>query len=158
MNIITRSGQCGSWEPFRELERMQNNIFSLFDSAVPRAGAAAGRQDADASLWGPAVDVQDSADKVVVKADLPGVDRKDVEVSVEGAVLVIRGEKKEEHKTRDKGYLRTERAYGSFARVVELPVEVDEAKVSAQYKDGVLEVTLPKREEAKPRVRKVEIK
>lgn len=155
MNIITRSGQYGSWEPFRELERMQNNIFSLFDSSLPRTGHREAVADA---LWGPAVDVQDSEDKIVVKADLPGIDRKDVEVSVDGASLVIRGEKKEEHKTREKGYLRTERAYGSFARIVELPAEVDEAKVSAQYKDGVLEVTLPKREELKPRVRKVEIK
>ncbi len=109
-------------------------------------------------FWGPAVDVQEAADKIVVKADLPGIDRKDVEVSVEGATLVIRGEKKEEARVEDRDYLRTERVHGSFARVLELPVEVDEAKVSAQYKDGVLEVTLPKREEVKSTARRVEIK
>lgn len=156
MNIITRSNPYQSWDPFRELERMQNGIFSLFDTTVP----ASARREASgaAAIWGPAVDVQDSADKIVVKADLPGIDRKDVEVSVEGATLVIRGEKKEESKTQDKGYVRSERVHGSFARILELPAEVDEAKVSAQYKDGVLEVTLPKREEVKARVRKVEIK
>lgn len=151
MHIITRARHLGSWEPFTELEKA-SSIFSLLDAALPRVIDPADR------AWGPAVDVQDEAGKVTVKADLPGIDRKDVEVSVEDGTLIIRGEKKEESKTREKGYVRTERAYGAFYRSIELPVEVDESKVSAQYKDGVLEVILPKRAETKPATHKVEVK
>lgn len=154
MNIIARSRHLGSWDPFRELERA-NNLFSLLHEASNKSDR---RGDLVAELWGPAVDIQDFADKITVKADLPGIDRKDVDVSVEDAALVIRGEKKEEAKTREKGYVRTERAYGNFYRAIELPAEVDEARVTAQYKDGVLEIVLPKRQEAKVQARKVEIK
>ncbi len=110
------------------------------------------------SLWAPAVDIVDEKDQIKVKADLPGLKKEDVEVHVENDVLTIKGEKKEEKETKEKDYIRSERYYGAFHRAFTLPASVDAAKVNAAYKEGVLEITLPKKEGAKPKQTKVEIK
>ncbi|MBF0217148.1 MAG: Hsp20/alpha crystallin family protein [Candidatus Omnitrophica bacterium] len=110
------------------------------------------------SAWSPAIDVFDSKDNILVKADIPGMKKEDIEVSVHGDTLSIKGEKKEEKEVKEKDFVKTERFYGSFTRSLRLPSEVDSEKVTATYKDGVLELTLAKREETKPKQIKIEIK
>ncbi|KPK96733.1 MAG: hypothetical protein AMJ95_12520 [Omnitrophica WOR_2 bacterium SM23_72] len=107
--------------------------------------------------WIPAADIYDHKDNLVIKADLPGMTQKDIDVSVEDDVLRIKGEKKNEREERKDNFYRLERAYGYFERSFSLPANVDATKVKANYKDGVLELTLPKREEAKPKQIKVDI-
>ncbi|CUQ65903.1 Hsp20/alpha crystallin family protein [Candidatus Nitrospira inopinata] len=97
----------------------------------------------------PAIDVYEEKDTVVVKAELPGMSKDDIEVTLTGDTLTLKGEKKEEHETREGDYYRRERSYGSFARTVELPCEVKQDEIKASFKDGVLDIRLPKTEEAK---------
>lgn len=106
----------------------------------------------------PSVDVFEDADKVTVKAELPGMGKDDVEVNVSDGVITISGEKKKEEKVEKKDYYRLERSYGSFSRTVRLPSEIQSDKAEARFKDGVLEVTLPKTEQAKKKEVKVEIR
>ncbi|MBI3616889.1 MAG: Hsp20/alpha crystallin family protein [Candidatus Omnitrophica bacterium] len=110
------------------------------------------------ALWAPAVDIIDEKDDIRVRADLPGMKKEDIEVSVNNDTLSIKGEKKEEKEIKEKDYVRSERYYGAFQRSFTLPAGVDPQKVNAAYKDGVLEITLPKREDAKPKQIKVDIK
>ena len=107
--------------------------------------------------WFPAVDIYDNKNNLVIKADIPGMTQKDIDVSVEDDVLRIKGEKKNEHEEKKDNFYRLERAYGYFERSFALPANVDATKVKAAYKDGVLELTLPKKEEAKPKQIKVDV-
>jgi len=108
--------------------------------------------------WSPAVDILETEDELVLKADLPDVPLADIDVQVENQTLSIKGERKFEADSTEKGYHRIERAYGSFMRSFAVPATVDTEKVSADYKNGVLTVTLPKKEAAKPKQVKVEVK
>jgi HSP20 family protein len=108
-----------------------------------------------AETWAPALDVSETKDKLIVKAELPGIDPKDVEISLRGNVLTVKGEKKEE---KEENYHLVERRYGSFVRSVRLPVDVEEDKIEASYKKGVLKVVLPKTEKAKKKEIKIEVK
>ena len=101
--------------------------------------------------WAPAVDIYEKASDVVLKAELPGVDPKDVDIRIENNVLTLKGERKLEGDVKRESYHRVERSYGSFTRSFTLPSTVDTSSVKADYKDGVLRITLPKREEAKPK-------
>jgi HSP20 family protein len=128
------------WEPFRELARtFEDPFFRTWSN------------DENSCRWCPAVDVSESEKELVVSADLPGVDSKDVEITVKENILTLTGERKTEKEDKGESYHRVERAYGSFSRSFVLPSTVDETKVSAEYKDGVLRVHLPKREEIQPR-------
>jgi HSP20 family protein len=111
-------------------------------------------EDADREslgVWNPPVDIIEGKDGLVLKAELPGMDKKDIEVRVENNVLTLQGERKRESETKEDGYYRCERAYGTFSRSFSLPTAVDTSKIGAEYKDGVLSVSLPKAEEAKPK-------
>ncbi|RJP27384.1 MAG: Hsp20/alpha crystallin family protein [Candidatus Omnitrophota bacterium] len=144
------------WDPFRDLEVIQNEMNRMFNSSLVRWG------DRDVGLlegaWSPAIDIYDSKDNIMVKADIPGMKKDEIEVSVHGDTLIIKGEKKQEKEVKEKDYVRTERFYGSFNRAISLPAAVDASKVNASYKNGVLELVLPKKEEAKPKQLKVDIK
>jgi Molecular chaperone (small heat shock protein) len=143
-------------DPFRELEQIQNTMNRLFDVSLGRhTGKELMAWDTE---WDPAVDVYDSKDAIVVKADLPGVNKEDIDISVLNDTLVIKGEKKQEKEVKEKGSIRSERFYGSFQRAITLPGGVDTGKVTAAYKNGVLELTLPKKEDAKPKQIKVDVK
>lgn len=144
------------WDHFRDLETIQNEMNKMFNSSL------AGWGDRDTGLlegvWSPAIDVYDSKDNVMVKADIPGMKKEEIEVSVHGDTLIIKGEKKQEKEVKEKDYVRTERFYGSFNRAITLPGAVDASKVNASYKNGVLELVLPKKEESKPKQLKIDIK
>lgn len=108
--------------------------------------------------WSPAVDIFETENNLVLKADVPDVELKDIDIQLENGTLTIKGERKFEQSKKDGGYHRVERSYGSFARYFTLPDTVDSEKVAADYKNGVLTVTLPKKEVAKPKQIKVEVK
>jgi HSP20 family protein len=110
------------------------------------------------SYWTPAVDIAEKENEYEVNVELPGVSKDDVKITVESNVLTIRGEKKQEEKTTKNGYRRIERSYGSFQRSFRLPDTINAGKIDAVYKDGVLTVTLPKAEEAKPKQIEVKVK
>jgi HSP20 family protein len=140
------------WEPFRDMVTIQDRMNRLFDEAFRGASRPAGNEEDYAlGAWTPVVDIFEQEGNIVLKAELPGVDPKDVDVRVENNVLTLRGERKLDAEVKKESYHRVERSYGGFARSFTLPTGVDTEKIKAEYKDGVLRVTLPKREEAKPK-------
>ena len=144
------------WQPFCDLmatERGFDRLFrDAFSSVLPvREGEFPTR------AWAPAVDICENENNIVLKAELPGVDPKDVEVRVEDNTLYLKGERKFEKDTKEENYHRIERSYGSFARSFALPNSIDAEKVAAEYKDGLLTLTLPKREETKPKTIKINV-
>ena len=140
------------YNPFRELEAWPS--IRLFEDTMNRLLS----EPAAARPWTPAVDILETADDLIVKADLPGVDLKDVDIRIENGTLSIKGDRKFEEKKENSGYHRIERSYGAFVRYFSLPDTVDAEKVNAAYKEGVLTVTLPKKELAKPRQVRVEVR
>jgi HSP20 family protein len=139
------------WEPFRDLATVQERMNRIFDEAFRGQGRTTEDEWALGGSWAPAVDIFEHEGNLVLKAELPGVDPKDVDVRVESNVLTLRGERKFESEVKREQYHRVERAYGSFSRSFTLPNVVDTDKIKAEYRDGVLRVTLPQREEAKPK-------
>jgi HSP20 family protein len=141
------------WEPFHDLMTVQDRMNRIFEQAfrgVPRAGAE--EEWALGGTWAPAVDIYEHEGNLVLKAELPGIDPKDVQMHVENNVLTLEGERKFDSEVKREQYHRVERAYGHFSRSFTLPNMVDAEKIKAEFsKDGVLRVTLPQREEAKPK-------
>ena len=140
------------YDPFREALDFPAGFRSFADTvsrmlSEPRSGRP----------WAPAVDILETDNELVIKADLPEVDMKDIHVEIENGTLTLKGERKFESEKKGAGYHRIERSYGSFARCFSLPETVEADKVKADYKDGVLSVTLPKKELAKPRTVKVQV-
>ncbi len=137
------------FNPFTELDRLHRELTGLFHqpSSSPRLGTSVD-QDYD---WTPSIDIFEDADKTVITAMLPGLDRKDVQVSIENRVLSISGERSLQHEESDEHFSRVESAYGKFYRSFMLPATFDLDKVDAQMDKGVLTITLPKREDAKPK-------
>jgi HSP20 family protein len=142
------------WEPFRDLMTSQREFDRLFREAF---NPFMGEGDMSTRTWAPPVDIYETENDIVLKAELPGVDPKDVEVRVEDSTLYLKGERKFEKEVKDENYHRVERSYGSFARSFSLPSSINAEKVKAEYKDGLLTLTLPKREEAKPRTIKIDV-
>jgi HSP20 family protein len=132
------------WRPFRELEEWERRFDDLL-------GRPLWRLPVEERSWMPAVDVFEKEDRFVVKAELPGMKEEDVDVSVVGDTLSIKGERKTETEVKDEDYYRCERSYGSFYRSVPLPSNVDANKIEASFDDGVLEVALPKSAKIKPK-------
>jgi HSP20 family protein len=141
------------WEPFRGLSTLHDQVNRLFNETVLRGQG----EDSALTTWSPAVDIYETENELVVKADLPDVAEKDIDVRVENNLLTIRGERKFEKSVSEDNYLRVERSYGAFSRSFSLPNTVNAEAIHAEYKNGVLTVTIPKREESKPRSVKVSI-
>lgn len=145
-----RSDGSGAGRTETGLARLRSEIDTLFDRFFeePWRGLA---EWPFGGRFGPRVDLSETEDSFCVTAELPGVDPKDVDISVSGNILTLRGEKKQERQEKGRNYYRTERQYGSFQRSIPLPSSVDSDKVEASYKDGVLTITLAKRAEARPK-------
>jgi len=139
------------WEPLRELDTMRNEMDRLWDSFFE------GRPKVRFGEWFPSLDVAETKNDIVVKVELPGMDQKDIDVSLSDGHLVIKGEKKHEKEEKEENYHFIERRYGSFTRSVQLPKEVKRDKISASYKNGILKVVLPKSEEAKKKEVKIQV-
>jgi len=146
MRILTR------WEPSRGVTTLQDQMNRLFNNTFQRSD-----EEASLSAWTPAVDIYETEHELVVKADLPEVDPKDLDIRVENNILTIRGERKFEKKVNEDNYLRVERSYGSFARSFTLANTVKPEAIKADYQNGVLTLSIPKREEAKPKQIKVNV-
>jgi HSP20 family protein len=140
------------WEPFRNLSTLQEQVNRLFDSSFKGNG-----DNSALTTWAPAVDIYETENELVLKADLPEVSEKDLDIRVENNMLTVRGERKFEQKVNEDNYLRIERTYGSFSRSFSLPNTVNTEAIKADYKNGVLTVQLPKRAESKPKQVKVNV-
>lgn len=145
MNGITR------WDPF-DLSRLQEQVNRLFDGKFN-----ANADGSTLTAWAPSVDVYETENELVIKADLPAMAEKDLDVRVENNMLTVRGERKFEQSVKEENYLRMERSYGTFSRSFSLPNTVDTQAIKAQYTDGVLTVSLPKRAESKPKQVKISV-
>jgi HSP20 family protein len=152
MEVLTTMRTIARWEPFRGVTTLQDQINRLFNDAFERTG-----EQSNLSAWAPAVDIYETEQELVVKADLPDVDPKDLDIRVENNLLTIRGERKFEKKVNEENYLRVERSFGSFARSFTLANTVNPDAIKAEYQNGVLTLTIPKREEAKPKQIKVSV-
>ncbi len=144
--------ELSSWTPFRDLVNMQREIGRVFDGLFPEYDA----ENAVIAQWAPRVDVSENKDAYLIKAELPGVNRNDVKITLHDNILTIKGEKKEEKEEKDVNVHRIERSFGVFERAFSLPLSVKSDKIDASFKDGVLSITLPKAEEAKPK--EIEVK
>lgn len=140
------------WE--REMDRMMDDFFTR---RVRPWWPERWLISPDSEVVTPVVDVYEEKDDIVVKAELPGMDKNDIEVAISDSELTLKGEKKKEEKVEEKGYYRCERSYGAFTRSVQLPKEVKAEKIKASFKNGILEVRLPKSEEAKAREIKIKV-
>jgi len=137
------------WRPFRELEEMERRFEDIFGR--PFLPSAWRRLPIEERGWAPPIEVFEKEDKFVVKAELPGMKEEDIDVSVVGDTLTIKGERKAETEVKEEDYYCCERSYGSFFRSIALPSTVDAQKIEASYEDGVLEVSLSKATEVKPK-------
>lgn len=143
------------WEPFRDLVTIQDRINRMFGEGFGRFRG--GDEALDSGAWSPAVDIYETEHDIVLKAELPDIKQSDIDLRIENNTLTLKGERKFEKETNDENYHRVERSYGAFSRSFTLPATVDQEKIKAEYKDGILKVILPKKEEAKPKQIKVSI-
>jgi HSP20 family protein len=143
------------WEPFREMTSLRNAMDRLFEESFVRPSRWWLEEERQGTV---ALDMYQTDNDVVVKASLPGFKPEEVDISISGDTLTLKGEHKEEKETKEKDYFYQERRYGSFSRTVTIPVEVKSEKADATFEDGVLILTLPKAEEAKPKQIKVKSK
>ena len=146
MRAVTR------WEPFHEAVSLQEQANRVFNELLGRS-----REESSLTSWAPAVDIFETEHELVVKADLPDVDPKELDIRVENNVLTIRGERKFEKKVNEENYLRVERTYGAFSRSFSLASTVNSEAIKADYQNGVLTLSIPKREEAKPKQIRVNV-
>lgn len=140
--------------PFKGFERMRTEMDHFWDAFFE---VESRRKGEDPGSWFPSLDVSETKNEIVVKAEVPGMDPKDIDVSISDGVLSIRGERRQEKEEKEEDYHLVERSYGSFARSIALPKEVKHDKISASYKNGVLKIVLPKSEEAKKKEIKIKV-
>ncbi|MBI3610794.1 MAG: Hsp20/alpha crystallin family protein [Nitrospirae bacterium] len=149
------------WRPFSGLSRMEQDVEKLLDDFIGRPfwnfGWPERLRFRGIGFREPAVEIYEDKDDVVVKAEIPGMKKEDLELNISGQLLTIKGEKKQEEEVKKKGYYYSERSYGSFVRTIDLPKEVQSDKARAGFKEGVLEVRIPKTEEAKRKDVKIKV-
>jgi HSP20 family protein len=143
------------WDPFRDLLSIQDRMNKLFEQTLSRSR---GEEGISASTWAPAVDIYETPESVVMKAELPGLGREDIEIQIRDHTLTLKGERRFAKDVQQENYLRIERAYGAFQRSFTLPATIQQDKIRAVFRDGVLELTLPKAEEAKPKSIAIEVR
>jgi HSP20 family protein len=143
------------WEPFRDLVTTQDRFNQLFNDTFARAFGD--EKEVAPRAWIPAVDIYETSDGLVLKAELPGVNPDDVEIRVEDNTLYLKGERKFAKEVKEENLHRIERSYGTFTRSFVLPSTIDSDKVKAEYANGVLTLTMSKREEAKPRTIRIDV-
>ncbi len=147
------TGKLKPWRPFGSVDLFSRDMNHLWDRFF----------GADPSIrpwekgWAPSLDVSETKDKLIVKTEIAGVDPKEIDIKISGDVLTIKGEKKEEREEKDESFHLMERRYGAFSRSIQLPIEVEEKKIKANYKNGVLRITLPKSEKSKAKTTKIAI-
>lgn len=136
------------WEP---KEKLMHSFFDEFFDNLGRSASNKRRSWEEGGIWAPATDLIDKKDRIVARVELPGVEKKDVKISVNDNNLTIQGEIEKDKETKKEDYYCCERAYGTYSRTISLPTEVDQDKIKAKFKNGILEITMPKKPEKKPR-------
>ncbi len=136
------------WDPLRDLLSIQDRMNRLFEQTLSRSRTEEGIA---ASTWSPAVDIYETSETIVMKAELPGLSREDIEIHIRDNTLTLKGERRFAKDVQQENYLRIERVYGAFQRNFTLPATIQQDKIRAVFRDGVLELTLPKAEAAKPK-------
>ena len=145
-----------AFDPWRDFGSLQDRINRLFDDTL--RGTTEGDEQLMRGAWAPAVDIHESEEGFSVTADLPGVNKEDIKIDLKNNTLTISGEKKFEEKTPKENYIRIERSYGKFVRSFSMPNNIDSGKIKATFKDGTLELIIPKKEEAKPKQITIDVK
>ncbi len=145
MNIIR-------WDPFRDLATLRERMNRLFEEAYTSRGE---EKDLVASTWNPSVDIYETENELVLKAELPGIDEDDIEIKLEDNTLTLKGDRKFEKETKEENFHRIERSYGSFYRSFTLPRNIDQDKIKAESESGILKITMPKKAELKPKKVKI---
>jgi HSP20 family protein len=140
------------WDPFRDIVTLRDKMNRLFEDAVTARGE---EKDMISSTWTPSVDIYETGNEIVLTAEVPGIDEKDIDIKIENNTLSIQGERKFEKETKEENYHRIERSYGSFFRSFTIPHNVDQDKIEAEHEGGVLRVVMPKKPESKPKKVKV---
>jgi HSP20 family protein len=135
------------WEPFRDLMAMQNRMTRLIDETFSRIG----KEDVARGVWSPAVDILERENEIVLKVDLPEVTQDEIDIRVEGNTLILQGERRFTKDTPEENYIQIERPYGTFRRTFNLPRMIDQEGIKASYKDGVLRIVLPRKQEIQPK-------
>ena len=135
------------WDPFRDMMTLREKMNRLFDDSLSQKGE---ERDMFTSNWSPAVDIYETGNELVLTAEVPGIDEKDIEIKVEDNTLTLKGERKFEKETKEENFHRIERSYGSFFRAFSLPNSIDADRIQAEHENGVLRVVMPKRQELKP--------
>ena len=143
------------WDPFRDLLAIQDRMNRLFQDTMARQR---GEEQTEGGGWGPAVDIFETADRIVLRADLPGVEQEQIEIRVDDNTLVLRGERKSPGDAKPEEFHRAERPHGPFMRSFSLPLNIDQSTIKATHKNGVLELTLPKKQESRAKAIRVEVK
>ena len=144
------------WDPFRDLVSLQERMNRLFEDSMARSNTT--DQEMGMGAWTPAVDIYETPEEIVLRADLPGVSQKDIDLRIESNTLTLRGERRFMKEAKEEDYHRIERSYGTFSRSFQLPGSIDQTGIRAGHTEGVLEVHLPKREDTKPKQIKVDVK
>ena len=156
MSALTRWEPFTRWSPLKELEDMEKRLSTIFGRS-PMGADGEKKEAISVTEWSPLVDISEDEKEYVVKAEIPEMKKEDIKINVHDDVLTVSGERKYEKEEKGKKYHRVERAYGSFRRSFALPENADGSKISAEYKDGVLKVHLPKSEQAKKKAIEVKI-
>lgn len=143
------------WNPFRELEDVSNRLNTLFGRLPVSTGA--GQEMLAVTDWTPIVDISETDKAYLIKGEIPGVKKEDVKVTIEDGMLTVRGERHQEKEDKGEKFHRVERCYGSFMRSFRLPDDADESTVKAEFKDGIISITLPKSEKAKNKPKEIEV-
>ncbi|UCD85006.1 MAG: Hsp20/alpha crystallin family protein [Deltaproteobacteria bacterium] len=144
------------WDPFKDLVSFKERMDRLFEDTLSRSRGI--DESLAPGIWSPPVDIYETGDNIIMKAELPGISKNDINLEVKDNTLTLKGERKFEKEVKEENYHRIERSYGTFQRSFALPTNIERDKVEAKFQDGILEVTLPKVEEAKPKQIKVEVK
>ncbi len=140
------------WDPFRDLITIREKMNRLFEDAVTSRGE---EKDFVPSAWTPSVDIFETENELVLSAEVPGINEKDIEIKIEDNTLTLRGERNFEKETKEENYHRIERAYGSFFRSFSLPLYINQDTIKAEHLNGVLKIVMPKKPELKPRQVKI---
>lgn len=140
------------WDPFRDLQTLRDRMNVLFGDVYPSRGE---EKDLVSSAWNPSVDIYEHEGNLVLKAEVPGIDEDDIEVKLEDNTLTLKGERKYENEVKEENYHRVERSYGSFYRSFSLPQNIEVDKIKAETENGILKITMPKKEELKPKKIKI---
>ena len=144
------------WDPFRDMITLRDRMDRLFEDSLSRFRG--GEEDMTHSTWSPAVDIYETAEDIIIKAEIPGVNKKDISVEVKNDSLYLKGDRKFEKELKEENYHRMERSYGSFCRVFSLPTSVEQDKIKANFKHGVLQISIPKLEEEADKSVNIDVK